>query len=456
MDQSGFLLSLMQSCFDQGVAAVRASNAMPAVWFKQLEPWLANMAPERKCIWVIGAGKASAPMARALEVCVAGREHLTGLVITREGHRENTEFIRVLEAAHPVPNEEGLRAARRLLKMVQEVPSTDPVIALISGGGSSLLSVPVPEIPFVDLQRLNRALLTCGAPIDEINVVRKHVTQTLGGQLAQACKAPVFQVLVSDVPGDDPSSIASGPFAPDESSFQDAVEVLKRWSVQVPHSVVRHLDRGCRGLLADTPNSSSLVFRKVKSHLMASNAVMLNAVEKRLIEQGYRVLSLGDGVEGEARHVAKVHAAMVRQVLAGASGWPGPPLAILSGGECSVTMSEAQMKQSKGGRNSEFLLALAHELRHLDCATPMAAMAADTDGLDGVGGHAGAFWLLGDQVLAQTKRLSAQLHLDQHASYSYFKAMDRLLMTGPTKTNVNDLRLILIGLPSSVSPQPAS
>lgn len=447
LEKDDFHKDLLIKAFDAGVAAAQPERALREAWSTHVQPWLTQLAPERERVWVFGAGKAAASMARALEGAVSAQEVLQGFVVTRRGHDVKTTKIEVVQAAHPVPDEDGQRAARRLHKAISEVPSNDAVIALISGGGSSLLSVPVREIPFVDLQQLNRALLACGAPIDEMNIVRKHVTLTLGGQLAQACRAPVFQLLISDVPGDDPSSIASGPFSPDESSFQDAVDVLKRWSVQVPHSIVRYLEKGVRGEVPDTPGRSSLVFRKVKTHLLASNSKSLEAVTVFLEAQGYRVLNLGDSLEGEAKDVARVHAAIARQVASGQGGWPVPPLALISGGECTVTMNDTQLRQARGGRNSEFLLAFAFFLRDLNCAVEVAALAADTDGLDGVGGHAGALVLPGDAAAAKAARLAPQVDLDQHTSYDYFKRLDRLLMTGPTMTNVNDLRIILIGRP---------
>lgn len=446
-EKDDFYKDLLTQAFNAGVLAAQPDQAIDSAWQELIIPWLNQLAPERERVWVFGAGKAAASMANALEQAAGDAEKLQGFVVTRRGHDVKTSSIEVVQAAHPVPDEDGQRAARRLYKAVSEVPSSDAVIALVSGGGSSLLSVPVRDIPFVDLQQLNRALLSCGAPIDEMNIVRKHVTSTLGGQLAQACRAPVFQLLISDVPGDDPSSIASGPFSPDESTFHDAVEVLKRWAVQVPHSISRYLEKGVRGEVPDTPKRSSLVFRKVKTHLLASNLKSLTAVTERLERSGYKVLNLGDTLEGEAKDVAQVHAAIARQAAMGQGGWPEAPLAVISGGECTVSLNDTQLRQARGGRNSEFLLALAFHLRDLNTPVELAALAADTDGIDGVGGHAGALLLPGDPKRAKAAKLAPQLHLDQHTSYDYFKRLDRLLMTGPTMTNVNDLRIILIGKP---------
>ncbi|WP_341715086.1 glycerate kinase [Limnobacter sp.] len=446
-EKDDFYKDLLTEVFEVGVLAAQPEQALQEAWKEQIMPWLSQLAPERERVWVFGAGKAAASMAKALEGVAGSSEKLQGFVVTRRGHEVKTSTIEVVQAAHPVPDEDGQRAARRLHKAISEVPSSDAVIALVSGGGSSLLSVPVRDIPFVDLQQLNRALLACGAPIDEMNIVRKHVTQTLGGQLAQVCRAPVFQLLISDVPGDDPSSIASGPFSPDESTFHDAIEVIKRWVVQVPHSIARYLEKGIKGAVPDTPKRSSLVFRKVKTHLLASNLKSLNAVTQHLEAKGYQVLNLGDTLEGEARDVAQVHAAIARQAAMGQGGWPAAPLAIISGGECTVTLNDTQLRQARGGRNSEFLLALAFYLRDLNAPVEVAAIAADTDGIDGIGGHAGALMLPGDMQLSKAAKLAPQLHLDQHTSYDYFKSLDRLLVTGPTMTNVNDLRIILVGRP---------
>ena len=353
-EKDDFYKDLLTEVFEVGVLAAQPEQALQEAWKEQIMPWLSQLAPERERVWVFGAGKAAASMAKALEGVAGSSEKLQGFVVTRRGHEVKTSTIEVVQAAHPVPDEDGQRAARRLHKAISEVPSSDAVIALVSGGGSSLLSVPVRDIPFVDLQQLNRALLACGAPIDEMNIVRKHVTQTLGGQLAQVCRAPVFQLLISDVPGDDPSSIASGPFSPDESTFHDAIEVIKRWAVQVPHSIARYLEKGIKGAVPDTPKRSSLVFRKVKTHLLASNLKSLNAITQHLEAKGYQVLNLGDTLEGEARDVAQVHAAIARQAAMGRGGWPAAPLAIISGGECTVTLNDTQLRQARGGRNSEF------------------------------------------------------------------------------------------------------
>lgn len=450
---------LMRNLFEVGVAAASPSVQMPVVWENRIFPWLENVAPKRERIWVFGAGKAAASMTKALEEAVFGhissrsqpndhaQNQFKGFVITRQGYGLPTRWIEVKEASHPVPDARGQRAALDMLEALAAVPADEPVIALISGGGSSLLSTPEPGITFEELQALNRGLLSAGTPISEINTVRKHVCASLGGKMARACKAPIFQIIISDVPGDDPSVVASGPFCPDSSTYGDALAVLARWDVQASDSIMNHLRSGEAGQLEETPKAESVAFARLETCLLASASTMLAAVSNRLEEAGYQVLSLGDTLEAESRDVAAVHAAMVKQVCTGQKNWPSIPLAIVSGGECSVTLPANNLGRHKGGRNTEFLLALVCQLSGYETKWPIAAMAADTDGTDGLGDQAGALMLPEDFEKAIAMGLNARKHLDQHATADYFEGMDRLLMTGPTQTNVNDLRVILIGEP---------
>lgn len=449
---------LLRNLFEVGVAAASPSVQMPVVWQNQILPWLNQVAPERKRVWVYGAGKAAASMTKALEDAVAGEagesnsaercaENLKGFVITRQGYGLPTRWVEVKEASHPVPDKRGQQAALEMLEALAAVPPDEPVIVLISGGGSSLLSTPELGISFEELQALNRSLLSAGTPISEINTIRKHVSASLGGKMARACKAPIFQVIISDVPGDDPSVVASGPFCPDSSTYADALSVLARWEVAAPDSVFRHLQQGEAGILEETPKAGDRAFERLQTCLLASASTMLDAVSHRLEQKGYQVLSLGDTLEAESRDVAAVHAAMVKQVCMGQKNWPAAPLAIVSGGECSVTLPAQSLGQFKGGRNTEFLLALVCQLGGYETQLPIAAMAADTDGTDGLGDQAGALMLPGDFERAKQVGLNARKHLDQHATADYFEGLDRLLITGPTQTNVNDLRVILIGEP---------
>lgn len=446
---------LLRNLFEVGVAAASPSVQMPVVWKKRILPWLNQVAPKRQRVWVFGAGKAAASMAKALEEAVGeqtgsgGRpvEPLQGFVITRQGYGLPTRWVEVREASHPVPDRRGQKAAVEMLQALAAVPHDEPVIVLISGGGSSLLSTPEPGIRFEDLQSLNRSLLSAGTPISEINTVRKHVCASLGGKMARACKAPIFQVIISDVPGDDPSVVASGPFCPDSSTYLDASSVLARWDVSAAESIVKHLRSGEAGQLEETPKASDKVFERVETCLLASASTMLDAVSERLEQQGYQVLSLGDTLEAESRDVAAVHAAMVKQVCRGQKNWPTAPLALVSGGECSVTLPAQSLGKFNGGRNTEFLLALVCQLMDFKSDWPLAAIAADTDGTDGLGEQAGAFMLPGDFERAKSAGLNARKFLDQHATADYFDGLGRLLTTGPTQTNVNDLRVILIGEP---------
>lgn len=447
--------NVLRDVFQTGVDAASPAVQMPRLWREQILPWLDAVAPSRTGVWVYGAGKAAASMVQALEAAVAGegkeapQNRLNGFVITRQGYGLPTRSVQVREASHPVPDERGQRAAQDMLQAMAEVPAGEPVIALISGGGSSLLTTPEVGISFEDVRQLNRALLSAGTPISEINSVRKHVCSSLGGKMARACKSPIFQVIVSDVPGDDPATVASGPFSADASTFGDALAVLERWGVEVPSSVLRFLQDGQAGLNAETPKPGDAVFERVQTCIMASAATMLDAVARRLEAHGYAVMSLGDELEAESRDVAAVQATMVKQVCRGAAQWPKAPVAIVSGGECSVTLPVQALGGNKGGRNTEFLLALVCQLKGFECGLPIAAMAADTDGTDGLGEQAGAFMLPGDEAKAQAMSLNARQYLDRHATADYFEAIGRLLLTGPTQTNVNDMRVILIGEPQS-------
>lgn len=446
---------LLRNLFEVGVAAASPSVQMPVVWKNRILPWLNQVAPERQRVWVFGAGKAAASMAKALEDAAGAHagastgspEQLRGFVITRQGYGLPTRFVEVREASHPVPDQRGQQAALEMLQALAEVPHDEPVIVLVSGGGSSLLSTPEPGITFEELQSLNRGLLSAGTPISEINTVRKHVSASLGGKMARVCKAPIFQVIISDVPGDDPSVVASGPFCPDSSTYSDALAVLARWDVLAAESIVKHLRSGESGLLEETPKAGDRVFERLETYLLASASTMLNAVSDRLEQQGYQVLSLGDTLEAESRDVAAVHAAIVKQVCRSQKNWPKAPLAIVSGGECSVTLPAQSLGKFNGGRNTEFLLALVCQLAGFDSDCPIAAMAADTDGTDGLGEQAGALMLPGDNERARVAGLNARKYLDRHATADYFDGLGRLLTTGPTQTNVNDLRVILIGKP---------
>lgn len=389
---------------------------------------------------VVGAGKAAASMARAVELAWPDAAPLSGRVITRYAHGLPTDRIEVIEAGHPVPDEAGERAAAQILAEATELGPDDLLLALVSGGGSSLLSLPVASVPMADLKAVTRQLLASGAPIQEMNVVRKHLSRIQGGRLAQASRARVCALVISDVAGDDVSAIASGPCAPDPSTYADAIEVLARRGVTPPESIARHLERGRRGEVAETPKPGDALFARVDNRLIATAHGSLQAAAAVFQAQGVRPVILGDTVTGEARDVAQVMSALVREIR----GYGAPfaaPVALISGGECTVTLREGAQASGRGGRCSEFLLALHESLG--ECPNVW-AIAADTDGIDGVESNAGA--LIDPSTAARACSLAqdARSALERHDAWQFFSALGDLVVTGPTRTNVNDYRAILI------------
>lgn len=385
---------------------------------------------------VVGAGKAAASMARAVESAWPAEVPLEGVVVTRYAHGMPTARIRVVEAGHPVPDEAGEQAAAEILARVSQLTPDDRLIALISGGGSSLLSLPVSGISMADLKEVTAALLKSGAPITEMNVVRKHLSQIQGGRLAASCKAPVTALLVSDVAGDDPSAIASGPTCPDSSTYQDALDILRRYGVIAPASIMAHLTAGAEGAVDETPKSDSLVFAQVTNTVIATAHQTLQAAADFFQEHRITPVILGDTVTGEASEVAKVYAAMVREIRQRRQPFT-PPVALISGGECTVTVRG----NGRGGRCAEFLLSLAAEVGGMD---NVYALAADTDGIDGTEDNAGALLLPDTKQRADDLGLSAKRMLADNDGYGYFASLGDLIITGPTRTNVNDYRVILV------------
>jgi glycerate 2-kinase len=387
---------------------------------------------------VVGAGKAAASMALAVERAWPDAT-LGGVVITRYAHGLPTHQIRVVEAGHPVPDEAGQAATREILQQARGLADDELLLVLVSGGGSSLLALPVDEVPIADLQAVTRQLLASGAPIEQMNVVRKHLLQLAGGRLAAtavARGARVLALIVSDVTGDDPADIASGPCAPDPSTYADAIEVLARWNVEPPRSIVTWFERGARGEVPETPKPGDPLFERVDNRVIATAHRSLQAGADVFRKAGITPVILGDTVTGEARDVAKVYAALVRQIRA--RGEPfAPPVALISGGECTVTLPPGV--RGRGGRCSEFLLSLAVELHGVP---RIAALAADTDGIDGSEDNAGA-WFEAEQFNGRPSS-AARSALDAHDSYGYFEALGTLVTTGPTRTNVNDYRAIVI------------
>jgi glycerate 2-kinase len=393
--------------------------------------------PPRGRTLVVAAGKAAASMALAVERAWPADAPLEGLAVTRYRHGLPTERIRVVEAGHPVPDEAGEAAAREMLNRVRALGKDDLLLALVSGGGSSLLSLPAEKLSMADLRAVTGQLLRCGAAIQEINTVRKHLSAIQGGRLAAACKAPVLALIVSDVTGDDPTHIASGPCAPDPTTYADALAVLAKYGVVPPPAVRTRLEDGARGRVAETPKPGDAVFRRVENRVIATAHASLDAAAGVFDAQGIRSVILGDTVTGEATEVAKVMAALVRELRRYRAPFP-PPVALISGGECTVTL---RGEGGRGGRCSEFLLALAIELEGVPAVH---ALAADTDGIDGSEDNAGALFAPDSLARAGAAGIDARRLLANNDSYGFFAALGDLLVTGPTRTNVNDYRAIVV------------
>ncbi|RFB94475.1 glycerate kinase [Rhizobium leguminosarum bv. trifolii] len=411
----------LKSLFD---AAVRAADPLTGI--------KANLPdrPKGKTV-VIGAGKGAAQMALALESVWDGP--LTGLVVTRYGYGCETRDIEIIEAAHPVPDAAGLAAARRLMETVNGLTEDDLVIALICGGGSALLPAPPEGLTLEDEIALNEMLLASGAPISAMNVVRKHLSTIKGGRLAAATSARVVSLIVSDIPGDNPAHVASGPTVPDGSTRHDALDIIKQYGLRLPQTALDHLDSP----KADAPRPDDPVFLRHEHHIIASAGVSLEAAAALAKSQGIEPAILSDAIEGESRDVAQVHAAIAREVL-GRNRPFSKPVVILSGGETTVTL---RAKGGKGGRNGEFALAMALAI---DGAEGIHILAADTDGIDGSEDNAGAFADGGSVKRLRAAGLDPRRLLDGNDSYSGFAAVGDLFETGPTGTNVNDFRAILI------------
>jgi glycerate 2-kinase len=410
-------------------AAVGAADAR-----KILPPHLPQP-PAGKTL-VVGAGKAAAAMALAVEQHWPSAAPLTGLVITRYQHGLLTNRIKVIEAGHPVPDASGEKAAQEILRRAKALGANDLLLALLSGGGSSLLSLPVEGISMDELKATTKELLRCGAPIQDMNTVRKHLSGIQGGKLAAACRARVLALIISDVTGDDPTHIGSGPCAPDPSTYQDAQDIIARYGVKVPAPVLTHLQRGARGEIAETPKPGDKLFQRVENRIIATAQNSLQAAAAYFRDRGITPIVLGDSVTGEASEVAKVYAALVRQIREHGEPFK-PPVALISGGECTVTVRG----NGRGGRCTEFLLSLALEL---DGMANVHALACDTDGIDGSEDNAGAVLAPDTLARAAAASVSAKKLLANNDGYSFFEVLNDLVVTGPTRTNVNDFRAILV------------
>ena len=389
----------------------------------------------------VGAGKAAASMAKALEQHWPAGAALEGLVITRYAHGYSGDAalrrIRVVEAGHPVPDESGEAAAREIAERVRALGPDDLLLALVSGGGSSLLALPADGISMADLKASTRELLRCGAPIQDMNVVRKHLSLIQGGKLAAMCRAPIVSLVISDVTGDAPTHIASGPTVPDPSTYQDALDILARFECVVPPGVAAHLAAGASGAIPETPKPGSPVFAGADTRVIATAHQSLEAAAAVFRLAGVSPVILGDTVTGEAREVAKVHAAIAREIID--HGQPFKrPVALISGGECTVTLKNPN---GRGGRCSEYLLSLAIEMAG---AEGVYGLAADTDGIDGSEVNAGACISPEMWTKAQALGMRADKQLAANNAFEFFEAVGGLIVTGPTRTNVNDFRVVLI------------
>lgn len=431
VDQTPAIEQLLRASF---AAAVAAADPLKIVADHLPPP------PKSGKTLVVGAGKAAASMAAAVEAVWPADAPLSGIVITRYAHGLSLNRIECIEAGHPVPDQAGEQAAQDILNRVLALGPQDQLIVLVSGGGSSLLALPVDGVSMADLKALTQQLLRSGAPITDMNIVRKHLSKIQGGHLALASRAPVCGLVISDVVGDDPSAIASGPCSADPSTYADALEVLRRWGVTPPDSIAQHLQAGADGQVAETPKPGDLRLAHTDTRVIATARASLQAAAKVFEDAGIRPIILGDSVTGEARDVAGVYASWVRELALFSDPQIKRPVALISGGECTVTVRG----QGRGGRCVEFLLALGLATDELGVADRLAAVAADTDGIDGVSPHAGAVLMPDTVKRAKQRGISLRALLDDNDGLGLFEPMGSVITTGPTRTNVNDYRAILV------------
>jgi glycerate 2-kinase len=388
-------------------------------------------------IFVVGGGKATAPMAKALENLLGSRI-ARGLINVKYGFGEPLSRIEIREAGHPLPDENGVAGTKKILSLLEGAKERDLVFSMISGGGSALLPSPAGEITLAEKQAVTKSLLECGAGIDEMNAFRKHISSSKGGQMARAAfPATTVNLMLSDVVGDRMDVIASGPFVPDSSTFKDAWEIMGKYDLSVPESVRAYVQIGMDGKAPETPKRGDPIFRNVHNFIIGSNILALEAAQKAAEAMGYGCLILSSMVEGETREVAKVHTSVAKEILQ--TGRPvAPPACIISGGETTVTIRGKGL----GGRNQEFCLAAALELA--GTTERVVILSGGTDGNDGPTPAAGA--VVDSRTAARGSALGLQAleFLTNNDSYHFFEKTGDLLVTGPTRTNVMDVRLVLV------------
>jgi glycerate 2-kinase len=416
--------ALLRASFQAAVAAADPTLVVP--------PHLP--APPRGRTLVVGGGKAAASMAAAVEAQWPSGSPLSGLVVTRYRHALPTRRIEVVEASHPLPDGRGEAAALRMLDMASHLGDDDLLLVLLSGGGSSLLAAPVDGVTLKELRQVTKALLHAGADIHDINTVRKHLTRLSGGRLTQASNdTPGLALIISDVVGDNPTDIASGPCTPDPTTCAEALERLAHFGIALPQGVKRHLEACASDASLETPKPGNRCFARMQNQVIASAHGSLMAAVKFFEQHGIQALLLSDSVKGDAQAVARQHAGLATACST------TRPLALISGGETNVTL---QPRHGRGGRNSEYLLALALAMR----GVPAWAIACDTDGIDGSEDNAGALITPDTLVRARALGIHGENLLAAQDSHGFFSALGDLVVTGPTRTNVNDYRVTLIGL----------
>jgi glycerate 2-kinase len=395
--------------------------------------------PDYDGVYVVGMGKAAAAMAQAVEEILGDRLE-SGIVNVKYGYALPLHTVKVKEAGHPVPDKAGLEGTEEIIELLRQTGERDLVICLISGGGSALLPYPAEGLTLEDKQHVTRLLLECGATIHEINAVRKHISKVKGGKLARlAHPSTLISLILSDVIGDNLDTIASGPTVPDESTFADCLDILNKYGMEekVPGAVLKALMDGSRGVIEETPKADDPVFRRTQNVIVGSNILALKAAKQKAQELGYNSLILSSFIEGETREVAKAHTAIAKEILS--TGNPiEAPACIISGGETTVTIRGNGL----GGRNQEFALVSAIGIDGLDKTV---ILSGGTDGTDGPTDAAGAIVDGTTVQRASEIGLDAERYLDENDSYHFFKALGDLIITGPTRTNVMDLRLALVG-----------